>query len=191
LDVGDDCAIFRQRGGTGQTPPIGSQFTVYFPAAGIYPYEIDYSECCAGPLSLTMTSGATQTGIPPSGALTLTPNTVPTTPAGQSVAFTALATDAAGNPVPNASVTLTVTGANYLELHAVTDQHGQAAFAFTGADPGTDLVEALGTVTGMLAMSNQVSVPWSTPSPTPPGTPPTGLSLTVAGASLLTLPSPR
>jgi RHS repeat-associated protein len=173
------------------TPPVGSQFTVYFPAAGSYPYEIDYSECCGGQLVLTMTSGAAnQTGIPPSGGLTLTPNTVATTPAGQSLTFTVLATDASGATVPNAPVAFTVTGANYLELSGVTGANGQVAFTYTGANSGTDLVQALGTVSGMFAMSNQVTVPWGTPSPTPPATPPPGLNLSVSGASQLTLPSP-
>ena len=38
------------------TGPRGNQVTVHFPAAGVYPYELDYSECCGGELSMTMTS---------------------------------------------------------------------------------------------------------------------------------------
>jgi RHS repeat-associated protein/uncharacterized repeat protein (TIGR01451 family) len=37
-------------GGTVGTYPV----TVHFPAAGVYPYEIDYFDCCGQPLSLTL-----------------------------------------------------------------------------------------------------------------------------------------
>ena len=43
---------FNQAGGSApQTFPV----TVHFPAAGVFPYEIDYFECCGSDLSLTMT----------------------------------------------------------------------------------------------------------------------------------------
>src|SRR5205823_6657099 len=38
--------------GTPQTYPV----TVHFPAAGYYPFELDYFECCGQQLSLTMTA---------------------------------------------------------------------------------------------------------------------------------------
>jgi hypothetical protein len=120
----------------------------------------------------------------------LNPNTVPPTPAGQNQTFTVLATDAAGTPVPNAPVSLMVGGAHSLQLNGITGADGKVSFNYTGANPGTDTVQALGTVTGMFALSNQVTVTWGTPTPTPPSTPPPGLSLTVAGAKLLTLPDP-
>ena len=44
---------FNQSGGaTPQTHAV----TVHFPAAGFYPYELDYFECCGEQLSLTMTA---------------------------------------------------------------------------------------------------------------------------------------
>src|SRR5206468_2984237 len=57
------------------TAPVRNTIVVHFPAAGSYPYEVDYSECCAGELALTMTqgSGANPTGVPPTGSLSLTP----------------------------------------------------------------------------------------------------------------------
>src|SRR5262249_16684986 len=36
------------------TPPAARSVTVHFPAAGSYPYEVDYTECCGGSLALTM-----------------------------------------------------------------------------------------------------------------------------------------
>jgi RHS repeat-associated protein len=44
-------AFNESSGGTPVTNPV----TIHFPAAGSYPYELDYFECCTGDLSLTMT----------------------------------------------------------------------------------------------------------------------------------------
>src|ERR1017187_5211462 len=123
----------------------------------------------SGPGTVTFDSPAhTMTHI-------LNPNTVPPIPAGQNQTFTVLATDAAGTPVPNAPVALMIGGAHSLQLNGITGADGQISFNYAGANPGTDTVQALGTVTGMFALSNQVTVTWGTPTPTPPSTPPPGL----------------
>ena len=56
------------------TPPIQSTVTVSFPAAGTYPIEVDYTECCGGQESLVL---GTSFGnpIPPSGTVTIGPGT--------------------------------------------------------------------------------------------------------------------
>src|SRR5262249_30990535 len=173
--------------------------TVHFPAAGTYPFEVDYVEFCSNYFadlqSLVVMTGAPNgsalgPGMPPAGSLTLTPNTVSPLPAGQSVSFTALATDASGIPVPDANVALTVGGANLLQLNGITNASGQVSFTYTGAIAGTDMVSALGTVSGGLVLSNQVSVNWTSPSPMPQNPPRPGLSLSVSGAGLLALPDP-
>jgi RHS repeat-associated protein len=173
------------------TLAVGYQFIVHFPAAGSYPYEVDYTD--NGPswmnwLSLTMASGPVQTAVPPAGSLTVTPNPVPPMLAGQNLTLTAQATDATGNPAPNATVTWYVMGPNTLEANSVTDASGKASFTYTGASVGTDTVQAQGTITGMFTVSNQVTVPWGVPAPTPPTNPPSGLNITVSGATVLTLP---
>src|SRR5439155_11211940 len=117
----------------------------------------------------------------PTGSLSLTPNTVSSLAAGQSLTFTALATDASGIPVPDANVALTVAGANLLQLNGITNASGQVSFTYTGAIADTDTVSALGTVSGALVLSNQVSVTWTGPSPMPQNPPPPSLSLSVAG----------
>jgi hypothetical protein len=109
------------------TSPVGNQIVVYFPSPGSYPYEVDYSECCSGPLVLTMTIGATSpTGVPPSGSLTLTPNTVQALPVGGQQTFTVLDKDAAGAPIPNVGVGLVVEGADTFQLNGTTDATGHA-----------------------------------------------------------------
>jgi uncharacterized repeat protein (TIGR01451 family) len=43
----------------GPHAPFGDTFTVYFPAAGTYPFELDYDECCQQTLEMTLTVGNT------------------------------------------------------------------------------------------------------------------------------------
>jgi len=56
------------------TPPAANSFTVDFSAAGTYPVEVDYTECCQGSLALTL---GTQYGDP------LLPATVSSLPSDQ------------------------------------------------------------------------------------------------------------
>lgn len=155
------------------TPPVGNTVTVHFPAAGSYPYELDYSEGTAGQLVVTAATATTTgtQGIPPTGALTLSPNTIPAQPAGTLQSFTVTATDAAGNVLPNLPVQLSVTGANPQQFQATTDATGTATFLYTGNLPGTDTVQALAWVSNLASYSNQVSVQWTQPSVPPPSPP--------------------
>ena len=173
------------------TAPVGNQVIVNFPAAGTYPYEVDYSECCGGQLVLTMTSGATNpTGIPPTGSLTLTPNTVQPLPVGGSQAFNVFASDASGAPVPNVSVGLEVTGADFLQLSGTTDATGHATIVYKDVNPGTSSVQAVAYVGGMLAYSNMVSVPWTLPASTGTASGGSGtLSIGISAQGTVTLPS--
>jgi YD repeat-containing protein len=155
------------------TPPVGNTVTLHFPGPGSYPYELDYSEgiCCTLVVTATtVTANGTQ-GIPPTGSLTLSPNTVPTQPAGTQQTFSVTATDAAGNVLPNLPVQLTVTGANPQQLQATTDASGIATFSYTAALAGTDTVQSLAWVSNLASYSNQVTVQWSAPV-SPPPTPP-------------------
>lgn len=156
------------------TSPAGNQITVNFPAPGTYPYELDYSECCGGQLAVTVaTTTATGTqGVPPTGSLTLSPNTVATQAAGVQQTFTVLASYASGAAIPNLPVTLTIVGANAQRLQATTDSTGHASFTYTATYAGTDTVQAVAWVSGLAAYSGQVNVQWTTP-PTPPPVPQT------------------
>jgi uncharacterized repeat protein (TIGR01451 family) len=48
------------------TGPVGQQVVVHFPAAGTYPAEFDYEECCGGALVFTLQANGQP--IPPSNA---------------------------------------------------------------------------------------------------------------------------
>ena len=155
------------------TAPVGNLVTVHFPAAGSYPYEIDYSECCAGELVLTMTtnansgSGGSFSGVPPSEAIVLSPNAVADRPAGGQQTFNVTATNGAGAPLAGVPVLFSITGANAQSFGTTTNSLGGASFIYTGTFPGTDTVEAGAVVGGRGIFSNRVTVKW-TPTATPP-----------------------
>ncbi|MET0623972.1 MAG: DUF6531 domain-containing protein, partial [Pyrinomonadaceae bacterium] len=144
------------------TGPVANSITVFFPAAGSYPYEVDYSECCAGELALTMTTaGSGNHGVPPTGSLALSPNTVAPRDVGQQQTFNVKATDAAGNPIASLPLLLNIAGANLQQLSATTDADGRAAFTYTGSNVGTDGLQVSAPVGGSIAYSNVVSVRWN------------------------------
>jgi RHS repeat-associated protein len=146
------------------TAPVGSTIVVNFPAPGTYDYEVDYSECCGGQLVLTMATGQNNTGVPPTGSLTLTPINPSSLAAGQSQTFTTAVTDASGAALQNATVDLVVSGANQRQLSATTDATGHITFQYTGTNAGTDTVQASAVISGMGAYSNAVNMTWSVPS---------------------------
>src|SRR5439155_25515915 len=93
---------------------IPNTVVVNFPAAGVYQYELDYSECCSGPLFMSMTLGSQSTsiGLPPTGSLSLTPISPSSLPTGQTQSFTAQVIDASVFPLQYATFALAVNGAN-------------------------------------------------------------------------------
>ncbi len=151
----------------GPTSPVANQVTVHFPAAGVYLYEIDYSECCGGQLVLTTANAASGLGVPPTGSLSLSPTSVTARPIGQAQSFTVQAMDVSGAPVADLPVTLIVSGANSLTLTATTDAAGLADFSYTGQTVGTDEVEANAAISALPAVSNAVAVPWLAAPPAP------------------------
>ncbi|HEY6909571.1 MAG TPA: Ig-like domain-containing protein [Myxococcales bacterium] len=141
------------------TAPVGNAVAVHFPAPGVYPYELDYSECCGGQLALTMTSGGH--GLPPAGSLALSPGAATSGLVGVPQTFTVTARDAAGAAAAGATVTLSVLGANAREVLEVTNASGVATFTYAAANSGVDTLQASAVVGGMGAISNITSVNWS------------------------------
>jgi RHS repeat-associated protein len=131
---------------------------INFPAPGTYPFELDYSECNNAGLQLTMTVG--EAGIPSTGSLALSPVNPPPQPTGQTQKFSVKATDAAGAPVVNQSVTLIIAGANPQPLVGITDSTGVATFSYIGANAGTDTLQAVSNISGLGTYSNVVNASW-------------------------------
>lgn len=146
------------------TAPVANTIVVHFPAAGSYPYELDYTECCAGQEVLTMTVGQTNSkGVPPTGSLTLSPDNPPALAVGQTQNFSVQASDASGAAVPNVGVALIINGANMQQLSGTTDATGRATFSYTAVNAGADTVQAVGNISGLGAFSNLVNVNWTIP----------------------------
>lgn len=144
------------------TAPVANRIVVHFPQAGIYPYEVDYSECCAGQLALTVAAGnVSSNGVPPTGSLKLTPINLTAKPTGQTQTLTVEAYDGGGAPVANAGIALIVNGPNAREIAGTTDVFGRATFSYTGVNAGTDTAQAVGRVAGLGTFSNVVNVPWT------------------------------
>ncbi|MEA2561003.1 MAG: mucin9 [Acidobacteriota bacterium] len=144
------------------TAPVANRVVVHFPAAGTYPYEVDYSECCAGQLALTVTAGnVSSTGVPPTGSLKLSPINLTAKPTGQAHTLTVEAFDGSGLPVANAGLALIVNGPNAREISALTDAAGRATFSYVADFAGTDTAQAIGRVAGLVTFSNVVNVPWT------------------------------
>ena len=87
-------------GGLNQrTAPATSVITVNFPAAGVYPYEVDYAK--AGDSKLTLTMQSNGVPVPPAVLLQLAPNPVPSITVGQVQNFIVQAVDPNGVVVAN------------------------------------------------------------------------------------------
>src|SRR5207253_1042020 len=85
------------------TAPLTSLVTVTFPAAGTYPYELDYSDGRGDALVITMSTKDVNNvtkPIPPTGTLTITPNTFSIQNVGVPVTVNVNASDASGQAVP-------------------------------------------------------------------------------------------
>jgi RHS repeat-associated protein len=168
---------------TGSPVPI----VVSFPAAGSYPYEIDYRQGCGLPqtIALGLTQGAATNALPPLDALVLSPTSA--TPAlNQQQSFTVTATDETGAPI--ADLPLDVVAANNLSsrtLTAVTNSAGQATVTYTSTSIVVDAVQATAVVSGQVLYSNRTSVSWGTAGPPQQ---PSQINIDVSGASVVTLP---
>ena len=165
------------------TSPISNNITVHFPAAGTYPYEVDYNECCGGQLALTMATGGK--GVAPTGNLALTPISPASRTVGQTQSLTVAVMDASGVALANQPVTLSVSGVNQQQQQRSSDSSGLATFTYQGATAGTDQIQASAMVSGVPEISNIVTLTWS---PAPPA--PTISSPSPADGSLVSKPIP-
>lgn len=62
----------------GPSAPTANNVTVYFPRGGRYPVELDYTECCGGPLSFTVDLNAQSIPSAPTDTPTPLPTDTPT-----------------------------------------------------------------------------------------------------------------
>jgi RHS repeat-associated protein len=89
-------------------------------------------------------------------------------PQGQPITFNALVTNGSGTAMSNVPVTLYVNGANVQQLQATTDSKGTATFLYSGANAGTDNLQAEAYPSGEGSISSgQTSVTWTNYAPPP------------------------
>ena len=142
--------------------PAAQTITVNFPAAGNYPYELDFAK--GGDPRVTLTMLADGAPIPAAALLTLTPARVPSTTAGAIATFNVMAVDAGGFALSNLPVTFSVAGQNEQIRTTTTDGVGAAGVAYTGSPLriGRDTIQAAARVAGLDVYSNVVTVQWNT-----------------------------
>jgi YD repeat-containing protein len=146
--------------------PANYNVTVYFPSAGTYPFELDYTVCNGSPIvpmTMVMGTGSSGSGVPtPSaGSLALTPTNPPPIQVNNTQIFTVLAVDGSGAPIPNLSILSNIYGANQVYLSGTTNASGQATLSYVGTQAGVDQVQAFSNVDSSVGVSNVVPVTWT------------------------------
>jgi RHS repeat-associated protein len=126
---------------------IAASVTVHFPAPGIYPFELDYYECCGGSQSIVIHQHDANQLVGNAASLALSPLSPPVLNHDDYANFGAEALDAAGNPIVGLPVELDITGPNTQSLTSVTDATGVAYFTYRGHVMGAaDTLQAHATI---------------------------------------------
>jgi len=143
-----------------QTPPTTQTFVVNFPAAGSYPFELDYTT--SGGVDLTLVLSGDSGPVPPSTALLLAPYAVSTLAGGQLQTFTVTAVNSDGSAAQGLPVILTIAGYNAQTRTATTGATGAASITYQGLPGvGMDSVQATAVLNNQTLISNLVVVPWN------------------------------
>jgi len=88
---------------------------------------------------------------------------------GSSISFEGLVTDVTGTAISNVPVTFTIAGANGQQLAATTGLTGIASVTYTGANVGTDTVQAQALLSGGGTLTtSQTTVAWRNAVPQSP-----------------------
>ena len=122
-----------------------------------------------GPVSSSFTT--TVVNSLTGATLTLAPVAAGPNPIGTSQRLTATLVDAHGAAIPNQPVAFAITGANPGTSSATTDPNGAAVLTYTGANHGSDVVQATVTSGSQVLQSNTSTVTWITPPATVSTTP--------------------
>jgi hypothetical protein len=169
--------------------PVVSTMVVRFPAAGTYPFEIDYAKGGDNRLTLVLRQAPTAGApivVPAEYSLTLAPNTMPTALPATVRTFTATLSRSNGTLLPATGVALAVTGTNAQVRNDVTNGVGQVSFSYRGTVAGADTVQASATVAGQTVMSNAVRVLWNNGTNQAPTVAiPTQMTVVMPGAAAL------
>ena len=170
------------------TGPQPNTVNVHFPAPGVYPYEIDYSEVWPGSsMCLSVRMHGTGHGVNPSGTIAMSPAVTSSGPVGSSKTYTVAVMGAAGTPIANLPLAVHVTGANPQVIAVTTDTRGLASFTYVGYGAGTDQLQVYAVLDGMPAVSNTVAMSWLQ---TGAAVPPVIGAVAPADGTIITAPTP-
>ncbi len=112
-----------------------------------------------GPVSSSFT---TTVANPFAGAtLTLSPTSAGPNAPGTSQSLTATLLDSNKQPISGQPITFAVTGANPTSGSGLTDANGNATFTYTGANIGTDTVQATFSAPATALTSNTSTISWT------------------------------
>jgi RHS repeat-associated protein len=116
----------------------------------------------------TTIGNAAVTLLPPPSPITLAASGQSPYAIGSSQTFSATLQDQNGTPEIGVTVNFTVGGANSNVGSSTTGSNGIATYSYTGANSGSDTVQATAVVNGQLLTSNNVSASWVLPVPPTP-----------------------
>ncbi len=174
----------------GSATPVKYPVTVHFPAAGIYPFEIDFFGGSGEQLSLSLSQEQNTGGsvvdapLPPIGTVTIA-RSAPELEIGGSASVIVSVRNGLGEPAADAEVTVSVSGPNPSRVTGLTDENGTAVLTYTGMTTGIDTVQAEVLLNGLASASNVVSIIWSDG---PPG--PAMSEFSPADGTIVTKPMP-
>lgn len=154
--------------------PIQNDLVVHFPAGGVYPFEIDYSECCGGSLALTLTANGQVLAPSATPPPTLTPTPSPTHSPTPTPAPTAVVTEPPTEP-PTLTPTPTPTPTDVV----------------TEPPTHTPTPTPMPTPTPVETINHQTATPTPSPTPSPTiGEPATSTPIVTASATPTPTASP-
>jgi RHS repeat-associated protein/uncharacterized repeat protein (TIGR01451 family) len=113
-----------------------------------------------GPVSASFTTTVQSSLV--GSTLTLTPASAGPDVVGTDQSLTATLLDRDGRPMPNITVTFTVTGTNAATGTDTTDADGKATFSYAGKAAGLDTAQAEATAGSTRVESNTAQVGWVT-----------------------------
>ncbi|MGD0470655.1 MAG: DUF2341 domain-containing protein [Terriglobales bacterium] len=149
--------------------PAGSPGTLT--AGGLYTAPSAISTQQSVTVSATSQSNNSSLGsaqvtlLPAPRPLTLVASSPSPYQVGATHSFTATLLDLQNNPLSGVAINFTVAGPNESVGAATTNASGTASFTYTGANSGTDTVQATASVDGSLIASNSLTAAWLTPPP--------------------------
>jgi RHS repeat-associated protein/uncharacterized repeat protein (TIGR01451 family) len=114
-----------------------------------------------GPVSASFTTTVQSSLV--GATLTLTPESAGPDVVGTDQALTATLVDRNGHPVPNVTVTLSVSGTNSVTGSVTTGSTGVAAFHYTGRAAGLDTAQTQATAGTVHVQSNTAQIGWVSP----------------------------